>query len=82
MTDEKLKELIKFRNILETELFTQRGLAEYLKSDDIVCDDSCNNVVLSSRAIAEAFNSLAKQLGVPVVEVPEELECDDECDDY
>ena len=64
--------LNKFRDVLEDKLDSQRGSATYIKSDDIVDDDACDNVTTAAQDIATAFNELAPLLGLKAIAVPED----------
>jgi hypothetical protein len=74
MIEEKLARTIdRFRSALEREIASIVGSAGYIKSDDIVDDDACDNVVSSAQQIIIDFNRLAEQLKIDRLIVPHNL---------
>jgi hypothetical protein len=66
--------LATFRNCLADEVSWLRDSANYLKSDDIVDDDACDNVTSAAQDIAVAFNDLAAHIGLEPIPVPKDNE--------
>lgn len=74
MTDDVKALLATFRNCLADKVSGLRDSASYLKSDDIVDDDACDNVTCAAQDIAFAFNELATRIGLEPIPVPDDNE--------
>lgn len=60
----------KFRAELDGKLGSIRDSASHIKSDDVVCDETCDAVTKHARAVATAYNKFAKIIGADGVTVP------------
>lgn len=74
MTDGVQALLVTFRSRLADKVSGLRDSANYLKSDDIVDDDACDNVTNAAQDIAVAFNDLAAHIGLESIPVPNDNE--------
>lgn len=74
MTSDVKVVLATFRNCLADKVSGLRDSANYLKSDDIVDDDACDNVTSSAQDIAVTFNELAAHIGLEPIPVPDDNE--------
>jgi hypothetical protein len=74
MTEDQKTALVKFREVLSGQAASVRESAEYIKSDEIVDDDSCDAVVTGVQVIVQEFNRVAAAFGLPALNVPPALE--------
>lgn len=74
MSDDQLSALRELGGRLDVWLTTARENVAAVKSDETVDDDLCDEAVAAVRQAAMAWNLAAPVLGVPPVEVPDELD--------
>jgi len=74
MTDDVKALLVTFRNCMADKVSGLRDSGSYLKSDDIVDDDACDNVTYAAQDIAFAFNELAARIGLEPIPVADDNE--------
>lgn len=63
-----------FSKFLEVELESIRSTTAYMKSDEVVDDDACDEIVKNTRRIAANFNKLVGGDKSLKVQPPEKLE--------